>query len=141
MDHAPKGDHRRAEGPHSDVLGRVKPSDAGSCAIPLYPWVDKEWGPSNSRNATVGAVRAALTRIEKEFASQTNPAAKSPMAWYSALAKQLLYSREDREKLGPWDPRSLMPDLYDRATCAAELRLRDEISDKIRGGEAAGRPI
>ena len=119
----------------------VKASDIGSCPTPLCPWVDKEWHSSLRRNATVGTAQATLTRIEREFGFANNLNVHSPRSWYATLTNQLLYSREDREKIGHWSPGILMPDLYDRATCATELRSRGEILEKIRGGAASGRSI
>ena len=57
------------------------------------------------------------------------------------MAKQLLYPREAREQLGHWDPGGLMPDRYDRAICAAELRTRDAIPARIRNGRVPGWPF
>ena len=50
------------------------------------------------------------------------------------MRASITFSREDREKLGRWAPGSLMPDRYDRATCTTELRLRNEILERIRSG-------
>ena len=56
------------------------------------------------------------------------------MSWFATLARQLIYSRGDREKLWHWPPGSLTPEHYDRVTCATELRLRDEILQRVRNG-------
>ena len=115
----------------------IKPGDdsnpSGSFSA-LYPWVDKNWMSNTSRKATLGSTQAALTRLGKSLGFNTGIRAHSPRSWYATIARQLLYSREDREKLGHWAPGSLMPELYDRATCATELRLRDEILSKIKNG-------
>ena len=100
---------------------------------PLYQRVNKKW-EVNPTNATSGTVQATLTRIEKEFGMENHLKIHSPRTWYATLARQLAYRREDREKLWHWAPGSLMPDVYDRAACVSELRLRDEILEKIRNG-------
>lgn len=47
---------------------------------------------------------------------------------------ELLYGREIRETLGLWVAGSRMPDRYDRAGRATELRLRAETTQKINSG-------
>ena len=84
--------------------------------------------------ATSGTVPATLTKLEKEYGVTSGIRVHSPRSWFATLAKQLLYTREDREKLGHWAPGSLMPERYDRATCATELRLRGEILQRVRNG-------
>ena len=118
---------------------RIKPEGDLTKTTPLYTAFDKEWATSK-RTITRGIVQAALTKLEKEFGFDCALKIHSPRSWHATLAKQLLYSREDREKLGHWAPGSLMPDLYDRATCATELRLRDEILQRIREGWAPAGP-
>ena len=47
-------------------------------------------------------------------------------------ANKLRSPREERERLGHRAPWGAMPDRYDKAVCAAELRLRNEILGQIR---------
>ena len=110
----------------------IKPAEGSESATPLFVWVCKNWECRKRRNATLGTVHATLTRVEKEFGFAANLKVHSPRSRFATLAEKLLYTREDREKLGYWDPGSLMPDRYDRATCATELRPRGEILQRIR---------
>ena len=103
-------------------------------SVNLFPWVGKDWAIIESKISTVGAVQAALSRLGTLLGFSLKLKIRSPRAWFATCAHQLLYPREDREKLGRWDPGSLMPDRYDRSVCAIELRLRDEISERIRKG-------
>ena len=111
----------------------IKPSDDAS-SVTLFPWWGKDWVISDSKKSTAGAVQATLSRLETLLGFNLKLKIHSPRSWVATCAHQLLYPREDREKLGRWNPGSLMPDLYDRSVCATELRLRDEIFEKIRSG-------
>ena len=111
---------------------QVEPEEKGK-TTPLYPGVGKNW-MLGKKEATRGSVQSTITKIEKGFGFKFGIRIHSPRAWRATLSKQLLYSREGREKLGRWAPGSLMPDLYDRATCATELRLRGEITQRLRRG-------
>ena len=119
-------------GPLLEYWEKIKPK--GDNSSPLFPWWDKEWVISASKKGTGGTTQAALARLEEKLGFSLKLKIHSPRAWFSTCAHQLLYPREDREKLGRWAPGSLMPDLYDRAICATELRLRDEILNRIRSG-------
>ena len=56
------------------------------------------------------------------------------------MAKQLLYPREDLERLGRWGPAILMPDRYDRAICSADWRARWIFLNEFEtGGRRLGR--
>ena len=99
---------------------------------PLYPAFRKSRDVNLGRMATQGTVQASLNRIVADFGCDVKLTTHSPRSWHAAMGKQLLYSRGDRESLGHWAPGSLMPDKYDRAVCATELRLRVEILAKIR---------
>ena len=111
----------------------IKPED-DSKSVNLFPWVGKDWVIVGSKTSTAGTVQAALSRVEILLGFSMKLKIHSPRAWFATCAHQLLYPREDREKLGRWDPGSLMPDLYDRSACATELRLRGEILERIRKG-------
>ena len=83
-------------------------------------------------NSTSGTVQATLTRLAKEFGFPGKLKIRPSGAWLPTCARHLLYPREDREKLGMWDPGSLAPDRYDRAISHTELMLRGEILSKVR---------
>ena len=118
----------------------IKPQESNTF-VPLYRRVDKNWLCCTKKAATLGSTKAALSRLEQSFGLNTHFRIHPPRSWCATIARQLLYSREDREKLGLWAPGSLMPELYDRATCATELRLRDEILTKIKEGFVPAGPF
>ena len=111
----------------------VKPTPDENPA-PLFPYWGKNWEIIPGKIGTAGTTQAAIQRLEKFFGVSLGLKIHSPRTWAATCANQLLYSREDREKLGRWAPGSLMPDVYDRAVCVTELRLRDQILEKIRNG-------
>ena len=127
-------------GPLLKLWENIKPSQPTGYA-PLFPVFTKDWEILKSKIATAGTTQALLKRIEVLLGFSLGLKIHSPRSWASTCANQLLYSREDREKLGRWAPGSLMPDLYDRAVCATELRLRDEILNKIREGWSPSLPF
>ena len=94
----------------------------------------KDWSVDLKRGGTHGTAQAALSRLEHEFGFKLTLTLHSFRNFFATCAHQLLRPREDREKLGHWAPGSVMPDRYDRATCATELRLRNEILTKVATG-------
>ena len=100
----------------------------------LFPYVNSEWKVDLKRRATYGVAQAAFQRLTNLFGFEGRFTLHSPRNWFTTCAGQLLYSREHREKLGRWAPGSVMPDHYDRAVCATELRLRAEIIAKFNQG-------
>ena len=100
----------------------------------LFPHVNQEWELNYKKRGTFGVVKTAISRIEKMLGFEKNAQLRSARNFFTTCAGQLLYGREFREKLGRWTPGSIMPDRYDRAECATELRLRSEIIAKIQGG-------
>ena len=52
----------------------------------------------------------------------------------ATCARQLLFSMEDRDMLGHWRNGTEMPNLYDRAECETELRLRNTVIERIHEG-------
>ena len=109
----------------------IAPTVPGTFA-PLFPYFEKDWSINNGRKSTAGTVQAALNRLQQELKCNARLRIHSARAWLPTCARQLLYPREDREKLGRWAPGSVMPDRYDRAVCSTELRLRYEILSKVR---------
>ena len=115
------------------LWGRIKPKTEDRFTW-LFPHVSSSWEVSLKRQATHGVAQAALSRIEERFGFPKGCKLHSPRNWFATCAGQLLYPREQRERLGRWAPGSVMPDHYDKAVCATELRLRSEIIGKITGG-------
>ena len=100
----------------------------------LFPHVTPNWEVDFKRKATFGVVRAAIAKIEVICGFGKSAHLHSARNFFATCASQLLYSRENREKLGRWTAGSAMPDRYDRAECATELRLRSEILARIQNG-------
>ena len=86
------------------------------------------------KRGTFGVVKAAISRMEALFGFPKSVQLHCARNFFATCAGQLLYGREFREKLGRRTAGSLMPGRYDRAECAAELRLRSEIMDKLNSG-------
>ena len=103
-------------------------------AVPLYRKCSNKWDILKGKRATAGAAKAALTRLQKELGCGPWLKLRSARAWIPTCARQLLYSREERGKLGQWGPGSLIPDRYGRAICATELRIWGEIPEKSATG-------
>ena len=102
--------------------------------ISLFPHVSNDWALDLSKKGTYGVVQAAIARMETRFGFPKQMKVHSARNWFATCAGQLLYGREHREKLGRWAPGSIMPDHYDRAECATELRLWAEIIEKVQSG-------
>ena len=99
----------------------------------LFPNVDKNWKTSR-KQAPGGNIQAVITRIEFKFGFPRLITTHSPRNFYATCARQLLYSKEERNTLGHWKADSEMCDRYDRAVCATELKLRNSILAKLDGG-------
>ena len=121
------------------LWGAIEPR-AGKYTF-LFPNVDSEWKFNPRKRGTDGVVRNAIARMESKFGFWDVVKLHSPRNFFATCAGQILYSREHREKLGRWAPCSVMPDRYDRAVCATELRLRSEILAKIRDGCCPAKPF
>ena len=100
----------------------------------LFPHIDGGGRIVGSRAASFGLVQARLTKLELKLGFDKSARVHSFRGWAPTCASQLRFSREDREKLGHWAPGSIMPERYDKAECATELRLREGILEKIRTG-------
>ena len=92
------------------------------------------WEMDISAAGSSGVIQHALTRAEFKLGFPKLLTLHSPRAWYATCAAQLLFSLEQREKLCHWQPGSIMPDTYDRAVCAVELRLRNSILNRVDDG-------
>ena len=84
--------------------------------------------------ATFGSPQAQLARIEAKMGLATACKLHSVRGLAPTCASQVRYYREDRGKLCHWAPGSLMPERYDMATCATELKMRDGILGEVRSG-------
>ena len=99
----------------------------------LVPHVDKEWKITN-KQASGSCIHGVISRLEFKFGFPKLLTICSPRNFYATCARQLLFSKEERNTLGDWEPDSEMCNTYDRAVCATELRLRGNILNKIDGG-------
>ena len=100
----------------------------------LFPHVDNVWKINFRRNASFALVQNKLTKLARELGFSEKINLHSFRGWAPTCASQLNFHREEREKLGHWAPGSTMPDRYDKAVCATELKLRDRILPQVRPG-------
>ena len=102
----------------------------GTC----FSYTSPKWEVGYDRHASRSVAAAAMVRFGdvREFPRLRK--LHSPRTWFSTCARQLLVKKEDRTTLGRRAPDCDMPGRYDRAVCATELRLRNTISEKARGG-------
>ena len=101
----------------------------------LFPNVDPLWGIVDNTPASYRTVLSALRRLATE--TGTGPSditLHSPRNFLATCANQLGWAREERETLGRWAPGSSMPNRYDMAARATELRLRYNVLETIRKG-------
>ena len=110
--------------------GEVKPSKEGRYRY-LFPYFSPAWGIDYNRRGSHGATQAALTRVETRLGFPKVAKLHIARAWFATCARQLLFGLEDRTTLGHWKEGSRMPNLYDRAVCATELLLRNQILAKL----------
>ena len=100
----------------------------------LFPHVDNDWEVNYKRGASFGLVQNKLIKIARELGYSDKINLHPFRGWAPTCASQLNFPREDRGKLGHWAPGSIMPERYDKAICATELKLRDTIFSKLRSG-------
>ena len=62
------------------------------------------------------------------MAKHTLRATRNALNTFSA---QLGRARAERAAIGRWAPRSQMPAAYDRSKCIADLRLRNDVAQRI----------
>ena len=113
--------------------GKIKHGRTGEFTA-AFPHIDTDDWANYKRNATFGFAQSKLTKIEPEHGFANGLKLHSFRGRAPTCANQLRFPREERGRLGHWAPGSNMPDRYDKATCAAELRLRGEILNKIWEG-------
>ena len=98
----------------------------------LYPSVTAKWVVGTKKRGTFGVTHAAFTKLLRLLGCPPLIKLHSPRCWFATYARQLLFGKEERTSIGRWRPGSAMPDVYDRAECAAELAPRDKIVSKIQ---------
>ena len=94
---------------------------------------DKNWRLSDcasSGNTTQSPIRV----LEAKFGFPRSMTIHSPRNFYATCARQLLYAKAQRNTLGRWAEDSEVSNRYDRGVCATELRLRDDIPNRIEKG-------
>ena len=99
----------------------------------LIPAVDKDWAIL-PKLGTFGGVRAALAKIERMIGRTPILHLHSFRSFMPTCAAQLQFDLEKRRKLGRWSASSMMPDKYDRATCATELATRARVINSFAEG-------
>ena len=77
---------------------------------------------------------ACLRRLENIFGYEGEFTMRSSRAVFPTWPAQLGRNKEDRGALGRWAPNSEMPRWYVRAVCNAELRLRNQITERVQQG-------
>ena len=113
------------------LWAKVKPKEGKFRTI--FPHVSNEWVIDYHRAGTFGVVQARINLLVKEFGA-TQAKLHSFRNWGPTCARQLRFPREEREVIGHWAPGSRMPDHYDKAVCATELKLREAMLAKLREG-------
>ena len=94
----------------------------------------EDWAMGSPRPIKYSAALARLRRRAKLCGIGAKFTLHSPRAVLPTWDAQLVWHEEDRTALGRCVPNSEMPNWYDRAVCNAELRLRNEIVQKIQQG-------
>ena len=108
--------------------------EGGFGPFTLFPFAGQDWPLGLKRGGARGTAQSALSNLEREFGFNLKLTLRSFRNFCAKCAHRLLYPREGRGKLGHWATGSAMPDRYDRAICATELRLRNEILNKVATG-------
>ena len=100
----------------------------------LCPKITKEWGFKLEAAAYYDVYKHLHLLLAGAKFEKHGITPQSPRNFMPTCASQLGWSREDRETLGRWKPGSIMPNVYDRAACVTELRLRSSVSKQIQSG-------
>ena len=111
---------------------RVRPEKGRAHA--LSPHVNPGWEIDINRDATFAEAQAQLPRMEAVSGFTKSANLHSFRNWAPTCANKLRFPREERERLGHWATGSTMPGRYDKAVCATDRRLGDEILKQIRPG-------
>lgn len=118
-------------------LGKLAKKSPTSEFLYLPPNVDNNWAPEG-QVATFGIGNAASGRLLEALGVTTKVNLHPFWSWVPTCANQLKFGREKRTTLGRQRSGGAMPDLYGRATCAAELAHRDSSTHTFRDGR---RPV
>lgn len=103
--------------------------------IPIpVPEVSERMDIAREKAGASGTAQACFLRSGRSAGIKTGRRKHSPRPRCATCGNQLLSKREDMGKLGRWKAGSVMPDRYDRETCTAELRLRNDIINNIIDG-------
>ena len=98
----------------------------------LIPAVSDEWDIID-RIGSDGVVRAGLARLGSFVGRDPSLKLHSFRRFIPTCAGQLEFGLSKRRKLGRWSAKSIMPEKYDRATCAAELAVRFRVLNSVAG--------
>ena len=112
---------------------RVKPQKKERYRY-LSPNFWQDWAFGYNRRGAPGVVQATLTRLEQFLGFPKLLKLHSARTRFATCAGKLEFSLEERTTLGRWEPGSVMPNLYDRAICATELKIRRKILERINEG-------
>ena len=111
---------------------------AASGAKPRYIFFhcNEEWALDSPHPMKYSAALACFRMISKFCGFGEKFTLISPMTFFPTCDSQLGWRKEDRTAVGRWGSDSAMPNRYDRAARNAQLRLRNEIIEKIsKGGD------
>ena len=98
------------------------------------PYVSPTWTVGYARQCTGNVFQHLIRRLGTHLGFPPLLTRHSPRTWFATCARQLLFSKDERNMLGHWAPNSDMPDRYDRAYCATELRLRNSVLQRVADG-------
>ena len=113
---------------------KAKPESEADAFRALFPHLRPGGTVDYRRCATFGFAQSQLARLEAKIGFAKACKSHTFRGWGPTCDSQLRYSREGRGELGHWAPGGVMPDRYDKATCAPELKMRDGIFGEVRSG-------
>ena len=119
--------------PIAGFWGKYKPPGAGRYQC-LVPYLSPTWVVGYSRQRSGNVFQHAIRRAELHLGFPPMLTRHSPRTWFATCARQLLVSKGERNMLGHWAPNSDMPEHYDRAYCATELRIRNSVFLRVADG-------
>ena len=109
----------------------------------IIPWMDTEWKHISGDPMNYDACARRLTKLLEHIKAPNFESftPHSPRHFYTTVAAQRGWSRENRNRLGRWSQSSLMSDHYDAATCTTEGRIRTDVVHAIRNGFQPAAPF
>ena len=115
------------------LWGSDPPKPGGSRS--LFYHVDKNRNLHPTKRAPSALVIKSMRTIAAEIGfSDIKLTTHSARNFFPTCSAQLGWSEENRRTVGHWAEGSVMPNVYDRAFCVTELRLRNNILQKIQNG-------